>query len=343
MKVLIVGADHELALERYFTDHFQYLGVQTHLINVREQLLKIIETSRIYRLIFFLIPGIFSKKISNELLKHISKESYTHVWIFKGIEILPKTIKKIKKNGQVVINYNPDHPFIRSSYFSQNSNVRKAVRHYDLYFSYSLDLCQKIKFEYDIDAVWLPFAVQDVYHSAVMKSKLSYECSKICFIGNPDKNRAFIINYLIQNNILIIVFGSNWSHFLSPDKNLEIKETVSGIKYWETLRKYPLQLNIFRKHNVNSHNMRSFEIPSVGSIQIAPSSAENYKLFTKNKSIFFYDSNAELLQVCRDLLLLETETLEKLKTYTFKEFNSLDIGTTYLDRAKLALRHLSET
>ena len=58
--------------------------------------------------------------------------------------------------------------------------------------------------------------------------------------------------------------------------------------FWRKNQEYRVQLNLFRQYNEGSHNMRTFEIPAVGGIQLTEYSTEQADFFKEGEEIFSF-------------------------------------------------------
>jgi spore maturation protein CgeB len=137
---------------------------------------------------------------------------------------------------------------------------------------------------------------------------------------------------LAKNGFGVDVYGHGWDKTpLRKFPGINISDAVYGQGFWKRLRQYRVQVNIFRKHNAGSHNMRSFEIPAVGGIQLAPWSEEQADFFSEGKEIFFYRDEDDLLKQVKNLLLATAETANGYREAARKR--SLDAHYRYQDRA----------
>lgn len=260
-------------------------------------------------------PDLYYKK-SNDILKSLVKQHNPDcVIIFKGVETFPETLSWIKSQGVKLVNYNPDHPFRFVSKGSGNHNVLNSISIFDLHITYSKSIANELKEKFkDVKVEILPFGymISDDEYELV---KSEEEVNKVCFIGYADAERAEFIKDILNNDIEVEVFGDNWNrYFLKNNKLLTINPSVKGIEYYRTLRKYRIQLNHFRKHNYGSHNMRSFEVPAVGGIQLAPYSEEHVEFFEGNKEIFFFRNMDELIRkinIISSLTAKESDTIRE--------------------------------
>jgi spore maturation protein CgeB len=208
------------------------------------------------------------------------------IFVFKGMELLPNTLVALKKSGIKLVNYNPDNPFIFSGYGSGNKNVSESLQLYDFHLTYNLEILEKLK-SMQLNAEFFPFAFEPGDDKAPRLLETD-EVLKPCFLGNPDKSRVDFLNQLAERGVKLDVYGNDWAkNNINP--NITAYPPVYGDEMISVLRKYRVQLNLMRIHNLNSHNMRSLEIPGHGGIQLAPRNFEHELLFVEGKEIFLYN------------------------------------------------------
>ena len=101
---------------------------------------------------------------------------------------------------------------------------------------------------------------------------------KITFIGAYDEYRYKILSGI---NSRVDIYGNNWPKF----KKHTINKYVKNEELREIVAKSEISLNILRKQNFTSHNMKTFEIPSMGGLMLTTKSAEQNKFFLKIKHL----------------------------------------------------------
>lgn len=333
MRLLIVGSNQKWAIERIYLKYLRELNPETFLFAAQNLLHDYLNKSLLHKVYFRIGVSDIYKKINSQLIQYVEEIKPDIIWVFKGMEVLPETLKMFKKKGIKLVNYNPDHPFIISGRGSWNKNVFNSVGLYDLHFCYSKSLMKKINDEYKIRTEFLPFGFElnnEIYEEV----KNVEEINKTCFIGNPDKIRAEIIKYLIANGVEVDVYGHNWNRYfkINASPNLKIYDAVYADEFWKIVRKYRVQLNIFRPHNIGSHNMRTFEIPAVGGIQLAPDSPEHRAFFEDGKEIFLYNDNKDLLETIKILLQMDKTIVHQKREQARQK--SLLADYSYKERAK---------
>ena len=311
MRILLVGSNYSWSIENYFIKYFSEMGLKIELFPAQTQFYNYYYSSLINKIKFRLGLSRIINNINKELLVHINSFQPKIIFIFKGMEILPKTLKTLKKSSVVLVNYNPDNPFIFSGKGSGNKNLINGLNLFDIHFTYSVTIKRELIKKTNSKVYLLPFGY-DIDNNLFPSIHCQNEVIKTCFLGNPDKERVFFIKQLADFGIELDLYGHNWNKYINHDK-IKIFEPVYENEFWKTLYKYRVQLNIMRRHNLDSHNMRSFEIPAVGGIQLAPFTKEHQLFFEENKEIFLYKNLGECLEKINYLLSLSTDNANKIR------------------------------
>lgn len=334
MRLLLVGSTAPWAIEHHYIRHLSTAGIELEVFSPSQYIARTMMNRFLLRM-----GSADPYKAANEmLLRTADRFRPDFIWIFKGLEFSPETLMSLKQRQIKLVNYNPDHPFIRTSVSHGGKNIEDCVPLYDLHFCYSRVLATRIEEEYGIATEWLPFGFELDDATFEHASKVE-EIRRIGFVGNPDRLRARIIRQLAENGLPVDVFGHHWKKHLRKHQNINVFDAVYDNKFWEIIRRYRVQLNIFRPHNAGSHNMRTFEIPAAGGIMLAPDSPEHRYFFRADKEAFFYRSEEEIEQYCRHLLAMDDvgDIRENARHRSMRE------EYTYWDRAHLSLNAIQKT
>ncbi len=335
MKLLLAGANEVWAIERFYVKYIRKAGIEIELIPTFSYFLQYRNTSIINRILHRLgLSGIY-RRINETLKKKILDFKPDLVWVFKGMEVLPETITWIKDKGITVVNYNPDNPFIFTDRGSGNANVTKSITLYNLHFTYNLVIKKQLEHLKQQVAV-LPFGF-DISDEVYNDCMIQQEIIKVCFIGTPDTKRVAFLKQLAEQGISYEVYGNDWDKFIDHP-NVTIHKAVYEKEFWKILRRYRVQLNLMRIHNEESHNMRSFEVPGVGGIMVAPDTYEHRLYFEDGKEVFLYKEVADCAATIKRLLSLSSIQADTIRTAARQR--SLHSGYTYQQRAMQALEQL---
>jgi hypothetical protein len=335
MRLLIAGSALPGALELFYLHHLEQCErlAQIKLFNIHGQFHEHYTRSVFHKILFRLhLSGIY-QKLNKELLHEVETFQPTHLWVFKGMEIFPGTLQKIRTKGIKLVNYNPDNPFFFSGRGSGNKNITNSIGLYDLHLTYNLSVLEQLTAQGQ-KAIWLPFGFES--SAAIFEEcQKEREIVKVCFVGNPDRFREDFLCALADLGIAIDVYGKGWKvkHPL-----IHVHDSVYGIEFWKTLRKYRVQLNPLRPHNPSSHGMRSFEVPGIGGILLAPSTPEHAQFFRADEEAFFYSNMAMCVEKINYLLRLSKDEVDIIRDSARKR--SLTSGYDYKCRSLEALQHL---
>lgn len=336
MKLLLVGADYIWSIERYFLKYILEVYPETELFGVQNLFYDYLDKSIANKILNRLGFTQIYHSINTLLLEKIEEFKPECIWVFKGMEVLPATLLYARRKGIKLINYNPDSPFIFSGIGSGNKYVTEAIKLYDLHFTYSLEIQQTLRKEYGKTTEYLPFGF-DLDGSD--PTKPFDEIVGPCFLGNPDKERAKLIAAANSSGISFALYGNNWKEYVSSKKN-KIYPAVYGPDFWETLQKYRVQVNVMRMHNLNSHNMRTFEIPAIGGIELAPETPEHSMFFKNGEEIMLYRNPSECIDMIRKILHMSDDEAHSLRSNALNR--SDNSGYTYKDRALCALGSINK-
>lgn len=305
MKILIVGQFKSWALEHHYVRYLSRYA-QVEIYPAEEVFDDFYHRSVFNKIRFRLGWASIEQKIGRELIARAETYHPDAILIFKGMRIRPAVLEKLKTKGFFLANYNPDHPFLFSSRGSGNENVSQSIGLYDLHFCYSRDVQRHIERKYAIPTAFLPFGYE-LSEAVFQKAAQSPEILRACFIGNPDAIRVKYLKTLVENAVPLDVYGHGWAKHLPGSPGLQIQDAIYGEQFWKKMRAYRVQINVFRPHNEGSHNMRSFEIPAVGGVMLAPDSPEHRAFFEAGKEVFLYSGEAELTDLAKKILSFSDE------------------------------------
>jgi hypothetical protein len=339
MRILMTDTRNNRLLAHYYARHLRRIpGVEIGSLDYVDALDRSNKsfTGKIFNR---LVPSLRLRKLNQNIIRSIETFRPDLIWIFKGMEIYPGTLDYAKKKGILLANYNPDHPFIFATAGSGNENVRNAVPIYDLHLSYSNEILKELRETYHVEGKFLPFGfeISDAIRSVVERER---EIVRACFIGCADDERRRIVQLLLDAGIPIDVYGPGWNSYFKPTRLINVFPGVYSDHFWNILRKYRLQLNVFRSQNRNSHNMRSFEIPGIGGIMLAPYSDEHVHFFNPDAEAFFFSSDIEIVEKADAILSLSPTEASAVRNLA-KE-RSIRDGYSYWERSKMAYSYFEE-
>ena len=308
--ILILGSNHPAALELIYSSELTRLGIRNKILGIQNIFLVYYTKSVLNKIIYRLGISNIESAIQNIIMAEVSEFDPKTLLVFKGMEIQPKTLQWVKSKGIQVVNYNPDNPFIFSGRGSGNKNVTNSITLFDSYFTYDKSINKALE-NRDIKSEIIPFGFDsEGFNHKELEEK--DEVSKLCFLGNADKFRIDFLEQLAQQGVKIDVYGENWAS-CKLHMNISIFGPKYGPEFWYTLQKYALQLNLLRPHNLDSHNMRSFDVPGAGGIMLAPRTPDHQTYFTESYEVFLFSNVDEALQQIQFILNLSFSERRKIR------------------------------
>lgn len=331
MRILIVGSAHVAALEQTYHRYFVQWGAESEVFDARQPAgwIHSLPKKGVNALRRF-FPAMGLGAVNALLLEKVRQWQPEVVWVFKGMEILPSTLKRLRDQVPLLASYNPDHPFQYTGPGSGNALMTRSLRLYHAHLTYQEAIAERLRAETGLPVACVPFGF-DLDEPTWEAIHDLPETGRVGFVGSADADRAEAVRTLLQAGLPVDVYGNGWNKFLNLTSGLQVFGPVYGADFWAKMRVYRVQLNLLRPHNAGSHNMRSFDVPGAGGIQLAPESAEHRLFFDPETELFLFSSPREMVEKARFLLSLTPEEAETIRQRARRR--SVEGGYHYSGRA----------
>lgn len=320
MRLLIYGSlKNPNTTASFFVRNFEG-SIEYELLNFPDQFASLLK-NRLFQFLYRVFPIVVVRMMDRSFVRQAREFKPTIVLIFKGMEISKWSLKRVKKMGVKLVNYNFDHPFHHFSRGTGNRFVTDAIPLYDLHITYSSVIKEQLTSRFSVKTSLVPFGfhLSPKEFERVIAEKRP-EINRACFVGNPDYLRVDSLRRLIHENIPISLYGFGWEKYFVADERVEIHKPrknssfwADPLEFWKILRQYRVQLNFFRPHNEGSHNLRTFEVPAVGGILLTPSSREQELFFEDGVEVLFYSDFKSLLDQCRLIMSADPHWIESVR------------------------------
>lgn len=256
--------------------------------------------------------GINSFLLNRNLTKLTSDNPFNFIWIDKGLQIFPITLKSIKNKypNTKLIHYSPDDMM---NPINQSRNYLNSIPFYDLHVttkSYNVDElyafgAKKVLF---VNNAYAPEIHKPYYLSEEEIRKYS---SDVSFIGSPEKERADSINFIAKNGIKVTIWGIGWEKYLKRNQNITIiKGFFADEEYCKIICASKINLAFLRKVNRDLQTTRTMEIPACGGFMLAERTEEHKKLFKEDEEAVYFSNDEELLEKIKYFLREENRRLQ---------------------------------
>lgn len=264
-------------------------------------------------------------KVNNNIIAKVLDFKPEVVFIVKGNNIYPWTLKKIKKiNPNIsLISWSLDDMYAwhnRSIYYTF------GIKYYDLVFtskSYNVLELEKLGAK---KVCFLYQAYSKTKHLIEKVPDYSNIKRDVLFIGYAESERFESIKFLVENGIEVHVFGTGWE-LLKKNNNYENlyihSRDLLGAEYREFISSSKINLCFLRKINRDLHTSRSLEIPACGGFMVAERTREHEDLFNEKIESAYFSNNNELLRVVKYYLANEKER-NKMTKCALRKCQSMD-------------------
>lgn len=246
----------------------------------------------------------------NKKLTHYNLSNINIIFIIKGNEIYPNTLKKVKTNFPNIklINWSQDDMY---SFHNRSLFYTFGLKYYDLIVtqkSYNVSELKKLGAH---EVLFQNKAYsKDIHNPTICNKKYNND---VVFVGFPEKERNTSMMYLAKNGIKIDIYGypNQWKKLNYYHENISIHpESLYGKKYAEALSCAKISLCFLRKINRDLQTSRSIEIPACKGFMLAERTDEHLELFEENKEAVYFSNDDELLEKVRYYLANEQERVE---------------------------------
>jgi len=246
--VLILGSLSSGALEHQYSRGFKLAKWTVSSLDIQNKSNIKKDRNLASKILHRITPNHFYKEINMEVISFAKNNKPLIILIFKGMELFPETLLELKKYCKLLCNYNPDHPFKFYSKGAGNANVINSIKHFDLHFSYSENICRQLNIDYKVNSYCVPFGYDETLKP--VKSKAANLLEQILFIGAWDKDRALKIKALAEFNVQ--VFGPDiWNKKLKSLKNINYyNEPLYAQDYVNACYSATGVLNFLRPQNI---------------------------------------------------------------------------------------------
>lgn len=330
MKITLFGSKDFDSLEYHLNDSFKYLGNDVEHIDIKDII------SIPYKYNYFAAKFIkkydeyLFRKIANKI---IASEPELVVCTYRFIN--PICIKIIKQALPTVkvIHINPD---ALTTFESQQIFASP----YDAYFTKDPFIVDFMKNKIGLNTFYLPEAFNPRVHKMPNMDRMEHEIKTnidVVTFGTMYPYRANMVGELLNADIDVALFGTPDKRFGNPEIENNFKnEYITGARKAEVLYGSKIVFNNFHYAEIQSANVKFFEIAGIGGFQIC-----DYKPILNEYSAipieqFTYKSIGEAIELIKYYL----NKPEQRHELALEQYNHFVLNHTYEHRIKQLLEYL---
>jgi len=289
-RILIVGAKEKTSLETMYYKAFKTLGLNISFLQIEKNTNSYF-LSRIRKMFSFFYFFYLRKK----LIKFIKAnyKQFDIVIVFKAIYLDIDTLVVCKSFSKKIlwVNIFTDDPFNTEIIKDSNNNILSTIKYFDFFCIYSYTILRKLKKVINSNKlIYLPFGHDRFSHFASKNINKSGYKNIVTFFGTLNNERAKFLSKVKKVNIS--VYGNNSHKYkkIFKDKHVKFYPAIQGAEMRNLMSKSLVSINILRKQNKNSHNMKTFEIPAMNCLMLTTRSKEQNDFYPENKACLMYSN-----------------------------------------------------
>jgi spore maturation protein CgeB len=258
----------------------------------------------------YLTGGIFlDYYFRNELNKRINSNFYDFIIVDGGELVGPGLMQDLRKISPNIIHYTMDDPFGRRDKNRFRSYL-KSVPYYDLLVvmrevnvaeAYSWRAKKVLRVFMSVDELDGP--------RPLTESDRTRLATDVLFVGTWMPERGPFLAELVRGGLPLALYGNDWHKATewSVLRGIWRGPAIYGDDYLKALQSAKVSLGLLSKGNRDLHTTRTFEIPYCGGLFCAERTSEHLELYEEGVEAVFWDSAAECIERCGELLADEAK------------------------------------
>ncbi|MCC7159017.1 MAG: glycosyltransferase [Ignavibacteria bacterium] len=311
MKVLLAGSFGTHTLETSYKNAFIDEGLKVEAFDIPSTISKYIKFGKAGQILNTFLPvEAWQRKANRDFVIKAKEYAPDVIVIVTNALILPSSIaflRSILPQCKMILIW-PD------TLFNLQSHVLQSAPLYDLvatYSSNSLNVFHALGFK---KVKWVPLAADPHLHYRDWSTdQKTYD---ITFVGGWRPEREQIMSHIISNfsSAKIGIWGPYWNRSNNKSlRNVADKNPLYASAFSDVIRKSRINMNIIDDTNFPAANMRFFEIPVAGGLQLSSKCPEMESVFHHGEHIFYYGDNDELVDVIDQILSYKINSNEIAK------------------------------
>ena len=299
MKILLVGSFWHYSLESSYERAFREIGEKVDTFDWDARAAE--QPGASVPILGVLRRNAISRNVGNQFVEAVKKSEPDIILVFKGRFILPETLLNVKRivGDRPILNFNPDSPW-------EPDNATRAITAsigiYDLHLTWNEGLLQQFLATGAKRVEYLPFAYDPALHLPAVHEGVSATRPRFdaVFVGTYDRYRDELLGQL--RDFKIGIWGNGWTRSRHVPKDWIQSSAIYGEESVRILSEGRVALNLLRRQNADSHNMRTFEIPASGHTMLTNRTTEQSRFFQEGIEILCFDSPEELRRILKQII-----------------------------------------
>ncbi len=305
LKVLLVGGFADGALEKSYASAFTAVGSDAHCFNIPAAVRKHTRLGSVGHFFSTFVPiDPWIRKANREMVVMVKDILPDVLVVFSHGLVLAGALAQIRSSTNLKMAYMwPD------TLVNLDSKMISSLPLYDLVATYGESTCPVFTLLGAKRAEWVPLGGDPEMHPVPDPTESLNEKYKtdICFIGGwrPERERAITAILSRHPDRSMKIWGPDWGRRCRGNKEiLRVWQgrSLFGPEFSLAVASSKINLNIIDDTNFPCANMRFFEIPCAGGLQLCSPCPEMEKEFPHGEGVFYFKDLDDLPEVVGHLL-----------------------------------------
>jgi spore maturation protein CgeB len=292
-RVLLAGKFDGWNLESSYRRAFEGLGCQVAIFDFEKAVDRHCRLGKFGRFFNRFVPvEAWVRKANRELVLQAYEFSPELVAVFGSSPICAGALAQLKASMDVSLVYVWPDPLV-----NLENHIVSGLRVIDLVATYSRSTVEVFERLGARRAVWVPLAADSPFQpvSDCTPSEKEIYAADITFVGGWRPEREQVLTKLAGFDMKI--WGPDWSRRCKGNVTIMRawqRRTIRGAEFAKAVRCSKVNLNVIDSSSSQGANMRFFEIPAAGGLQVSSSCPEMESEFRHNEHMIYYRTVDEL-------------------------------------------------
>lgn len=294
-RILLVGSGATSSLENSYVRAARSLGHEVFLFDPGAEVNKHIKLGKFGRVLHQFLPvEAWTRKMNRELVLKARDLKPDLMLVFTNVKVLYGTLATIKTIQDTKIAWVwPDTPLNLTDHNLDCSGLFDISA---VYSSKARTVFEKIGFP---NCHWVPLAGDPELHGFEPAAADSYKVD-ISFVGmwRPEREKVLAVIAEKFPQLNIEIYGTYWKDRCG---NAALRKLwkgggIVGRDLGGYFNRSRININVIDDTNYPAANMRFFEIPTAGGLQLSSPCPEQEMVFRDREEILYFNSDAELIE-----------------------------------------------
>jgi hypothetical protein len=263
------------------------------------------------------IAGPFLLKSSEQerLVESVASARPDLVLLVKCAYVTRRTVGRVRAaSGAMVVNWMPDDPFVAL----RPAVPISALSACDAIVSYSDSVCHRLESDLKVPAHSIAFGFDPHDYQPDVQVVAQWD---VTFVGQHSAHREGVVAELMAAGLQTRVFGPRWYRARASVRAAWDPAESYGPAACRRYHLGRVGINILHpRNNVDSHNMRTFEIPATGRAMVTTDTVQQRRLLRGISGIGYYTGSENLRARVHELLSTgEAPLPTTMATHTYEQ------------------------